>query len=194
MCDFDWGKKELLKLNPENKYETMICTASVITKLLEKHNIQPVIVGGFSVEIYTGHNYSTRDIDFVTSDIKKAREVLLGLGFTKEGRHLFHGYLQVAIEFPDDELAGSHEKISKLFIDKGRELYVYIISYEDIIMDRLRASLYWGDSESKKWGMYILAENYGDIDLDYMRTLNEGAENEHEVQEIEKWIRELDSI
>lgn len=62
------GLKELeeVKYKPKYKpkYEAMLLTASVITKFLEEKNIQPVIVGGLSVEITTQSEYTTRDIPY----------------------------------------------------------------------------------------------------------------------------------
>jgi hypothetical protein len=52
-------------------------------------------VGGFSVEIYTNQDYSTRDIDFVANDINDVFAVLTEIGFNKEGRHLSHNFLNL---------------------------------------------------------------------------------------------------
>lgn len=46
-------KKQLSALDRDNKYDIMIKTAAIITKMLERHNIKPIVVGGFSVEIHT---------------------------------------------------------------------------------------------------------------------------------------------
>ena len=73
-------------------------------------------------------------------------------------------------------------------------MYVYVISYEDIIMNRLRAKIFWDEIESKKSGMYILAHHYDDLDLDYMLTVNKGAESLDEVKELEIWLKELKDI
>ena len=111
------------------------------------------------------------------------------LGFKKEGRHFYHERLKIAIEFPDDLLAGSLERISKIDIDD--ELYIFVISVEDIILDRLRASIYWNESESKIWGMKMLADYYDQLDLDYMKEVGKGAETERESNEIAQWISEI---
>lgn len=190
--DVNWAKNELEKLIPSDKYDTMIKSAAIITKLLESSGILPIVVGGFSVEIYTYRNYSTRDIDFVTSNIKKSKEILKNIGFQAKGRILFHDRLELAVEFPDDELAGSQEKISKIFIDSENDLHINVISYEDIIMDRLRAKIYWKDIESKRWGMYILAQYFEQLDIEYMLALGKGAETELEIEELETWIKELE--
>jgi|GEM_PF-2257153 len=57
--DHEWAKGELKKLNPDQKFDTMIKTVAIITKLLESEQLKPIIVGGFSVEIYTDEAYST---------------------------------------------------------------------------------------------------------------------------------------
>jgi hypothetical protein len=197
MHNIEWAKNELQKLEPKNKYKTMIYTAAVITKLLEGRAAKPIIVGGLSVEIYTNQDYSTRDIDFVTMDIKIYCDMLYELGFKRDkrsARHLYHEELQISIEFPDDELVGDYDKISKLTVDEANELYVYVISPEDIIMDRLRAKLYWKDDDSKRWGMYILAHFHDSLDLEYMLTLGRGAENFNEVNELKEWLRDLENL
>jgi len=83
------AKRRLSSLNRGNKYETMIKTASIITKMLEKYNIKPIIVGGLSVEIYTQGDFSTRDIDFVSDGFSIIEKLLLSLEFIKDGRHYY---------------------------------------------------------------------------------------------------------
>jgi hypothetical protein len=131
--DHEWALGELNKLNPDHKFDTMLKTVAIITKLLEAEQLKPIIVGGFSVEIYTDEAYSTRDIDIVTDERNKVVKMLKELGFTAEGRHMVNEILEIAIEFPDDELAGSYEKVKKIKVDGQGNLYVYVISPEDII-------------------------------------------------------------
>src|SRR5690625_6258064 len=84
--DIQKAKEKLLTVNKDNKYETMITTAAIITKLLEPQGIKPIIVGGLSVEIYTQREYTTRDIDFVSDGRAMIEGVLFSLEFVKEGR------------------------------------------------------------------------------------------------------------
>jgi len=46
------ARQQLLFLKDKPKYEAMVTTAAIITKLLEAQGIKPIIVGGLSVEIY----------------------------------------------------------------------------------------------------------------------------------------------
>lgn len=192
--NIEWARCKLAQLNPDQKFTTMLMTAAVLTKLLELEQIKPIIVGGFSIEIYTDEDYSTRDIDLVTYEPNITASLLKQLNFKKEGRHLVHDRLEVAIEFPDDTLAGSYEKVNKVIVDENEDLYVYVISYEDIIMDRLRAYLYWNEDFSKEWGMQILALHFNKLDIKYMMEIGKGAETEVESVEIAKWFDELKEI
>jgi hypothetical protein len=109
--DLSWAKEELNKLNANNKYDTMLHTAAILTKLLEPEQNKPIIVGGFAVEIYTDQNYSTRDLDMVVEEQEKSYRILKELGFKKKNRHLVHDILEIMIEFPSEVLAGSYDKI-----------------------------------------------------------------------------------
>ncbi len=68
----------------------MLVTAAIITKLLEKEQIKPIIVGGFSLAIYSNENYSTRDIDIVVNERNKTASLLQMLGFKKGNQNYFH--------------------------------------------------------------------------------------------------------
>jgi len=50
----------------------------------------------------------------------------------------------VVIEVPDRQLAGSMDKVIRL--DLGDVGYVFVIGVEDLILDRLRACVYWKSS------------------------------------------------
>lgn len=69
--DLKWALAKIEKLDPDDKFNTMLMTAAIITKLLELEQVEPIIVGGFSLAIYTDESYSTRDIDFVVSERDK---------------------------------------------------------------------------------------------------------------------------
>lgn len=189
--DLSWAKEELSKLNPDNKYDTMLRTAAILTKLLEPEQTKPVIVGGFAVEIYTDQNYSTRDLDMVVEEQEKSYKILKELGFKKKNRHLVNDNLEIMIEFPSEVLTGLYDKIE---IDSSGELFVYVISREDIIMDRLRAYIYWKEEDSKIWGLKILSRYLDSLNFEYLQKVGSGSENQEESIEIQKWIQEVKVI
>ncbi|WP_166626766.1 hypothetical protein [Jeotgalicoccus sp. S0W5] len=70
----------------EKLFDCMIKVASIITSLLEgkvKQSDMPIIVGGLSLEIYTESQYTTDDIDLVTSAYNIIEDNLLEIGFKK---------------------------------------------------------------------------------------------------------------
>lgn len=180
------AKKYLNSLDKDDKYDTMIKTAAIITKMLEKHNIKPIVVGGLSVEIYTQRDYSTRDIDFVSDGFTIIEEVLHSLDFIKEGRHFYRVENEVAVEIPDNHLEGDINKVIKVNIDK--ELYLYLISLEDIIIDRLRATVQWRSEEDGIWGFRLLANNFSDVDVSYIEKRLQGKQ---EKKEFEDWLEHI---
>ncbi|MDW7738868.1 MAG: hypothetical protein SCJ97_02260 [Bacillota bacterium] len=115
--DEKWACDKLSQLDPDQKFNTMIMTAAVLTKLLEKEQVKPIIVGGFSLGIYSDEQYTTRDIDIVVYERNKAIELLQKLGFKKGNDNLFHENLEVVIEFPDDKL----DKQYMFEVGKGAE-------------------------------------------------------------------------
>ena len=115
--DLEWAISKLSQLNPDRKINTMLMTAAIITKLLEKEQIRPIIVGGFSIAIYSNENYTTRDIDIVVSERSETTSLLQKLGFKKGNQNYFHEKLEVVIDFPGDTLAGSSEKVNKVVIE-----------------------------------------------------------------------------
>lgn len=179
---------QIEKLKDTPKYESMIRTASIITKLLEQYEIKPIVVGGLSVEIYTQNDYATRDIDFILEDFDIMKDILFQLGFKRDTRHFYHSEIEIAIEIPGSKLAGDYEKVIKVVIDKDDDLYVYLISIEDIILDRLRATVHWKSQEDAKWGFKMLSYNVDDVDLEY---LYNNLETVTEKNELNQWFFEL---
>ncbi|MCG6963588.1 MAG: hypothetical protein LJE95_10015 [Acidobacteria bacterium] len=100
---------------------------------------KPVLVGGAAVELYTGGACTTDDIDMVGSITPNVETALSEVGFERQGRHWVHEGAQVFVEFPNstlevDERAEWHEL-------EGQR--VWIISAEDLLVDRLGSWQYW---------------------------------------------------
>lgn len=184
--DIIQAKEILAQLIYKPKYEAMIYTASVVTQLLAPFGIKPIIVGGLSVEIYTQQEYATRDIDFVSDGYQKITDILFSLDFKKEGRHFYRDDIEIAIEIPDNYLAGDYSKVNKVQIDDDGH-YVYLISAEDIILDRLRAAVHWHSEEDSIWAFRLLSRNFTHVDLDDLRNRTE-TKTEREV--LEEWIEQ----
>lgn len=186
--DFSEAKSELKKIDPENKFIAMLKVAAIITKVLGTRNIKPVIVGGLSVEIYTQSDYTTRDIDFVTPGHETIEEILKNLEFIKENRHFYREDIEIAIEIPSSHLAGDKNRVVRVQISPDSDDFVYVISLEDIILDRLRAATAWQSAEDLKWGFLLLSANIEKVDVPY---LFDHTETDDEHEELNFWLESI---
>lgn len=161
------------RLNPiMNEHPYMHRTVKVlgeITKCSMHFGARPIVVGGQAVEVYTFGHYTTVDVDLVADD-EVVERVLRDLGFHKQKghRHWYHQELQIPIEIVDSNLNGSQDMLTVVEVDN---LEIYIIGVEDLIIDRVRASVRW-DSLSDLEMSEILTDAYkAMINLEYIDTI-----------------------
>ena len=122
----------------------------------------PVLVGGAAVELYTEGAYTTGDIDLVGEVTAPVQRALDSAGFTRHGRHWIHDATQTFLEFPGESL-GSHEEAGWLEV-RGRR--VWVVSIEDLLVDRLGAWEYWASSVDavNAWALWRAHRNRIDRD------------------------------
>ncbi len=173
-------------------FELFLRVMATVTSACESRGFLPIVVGEHAVAIYTRGDYATRDIDLVAPDA--VGEVLSSLGFTSRigERHWYHDGLDVAIEVPSRDLAGATERVVKLRLDTGG--HVYVIGVEDLIVDRLRACVYWGSTVDCEWAERLLAVHRQDLDLCYIseaidREPHGGAAKMRTL--VEEWVSKL---
>ncbi|EZX20449.1 hypothetical protein V070_01904 [Staphylococcus aureus C0673] len=167
------AQKDLKNISKsEILYYRMIKVASIITRLIDSKttNIynKPIVVGGLSVEIYTDSDYTTRDIDFVTSASKELNCILEELGFIKDSRMYLYKPLEIYVDVVSSSLEPleGYKQINTLQIDEDN--YIYVISPEDIIIDR---TLDYAYADNEKYINYILINRYDEIDKEYIRKI-----------------------
>lgn len=79
---------------------------------------------------------------------------------------MVHRTLGVSVETPSNFLIGDYNKVTEIPIaDKT----VYVISIEDIILDRLRATVQWKSGESREWGYRMLLMYFEELDIAYIQ-------------------------
>lgn len=168
-------------------YERMIQVAAVITKLMEGHvkeSDMPIIVGGLSMEIYTESEYTTHDIDFVTSASKEMAHYLSAIGFEHHTRMFQHKRLNVAVDIVDSALdPPDYEGLTKLIVDKDK--YVYVQSLESILYDRVIDYAY---ADNELYGVILISNAYDNINFDYLRQQVEKADPRALIA-LEAWIK-----
>jgi hypothetical protein len=119
-----------------------------LTEQVKTYDLEPIVVGGHALEFYTLGDYATADIDLVCPDRAVVGQVLEQAGFHREGRHWYWPDLDLAIEVPDDVLAGSRERVERVAID---EYTVCLIGKEDLLIDRLNACVHWRSEADCLW-------------------------------------------
>ncbi len=162
-------KKEFNKLKDKPKFEKQLEFSSLLTEYFASKNIQPIIVGGLSVEIYTRDDYHTHDIDFVSEGWDLFNEVLLSLGFDKVQRVWYHKDFEIAVEVPSSQLEGSKEHVYELTLPSGRKIYV--IGVEDIIIHRVEGvsfKNYPKEDEDYEWAYRMFYIHKDNIDMHYL--------------------------
>ena len=173
--------KEFKKLNTiENDFKRRLYFTGILTKHLPD-NVKPIIVGGHAVEFYTLGSYTTGDIDIVTGGQVEIENLLKLWDFQKIGRLWINQQNNIEIDIVSTKLkGGDYSKIVEITVD---DLKVYIIGIEDLIIDRLNASVWWKSEEDGKWAKQLLKLHQKEIDWKY---LSQRAEKEEVIKELEK--------
>lgn len=140
---------------------------AVITEALKPDHVHPILVGGCAVEFYTFGGYSTGDVDIVASDRRRLGELLTELGFAQEGRFWYREDLEIAIECPDEDLAGSRDRVVEVEVG---DLSCFVIGIEDLLTDRLNGYVHWQWEDDRRWVKEMIRQHRADIDWEYLRT------------------------
>ena len=160
----------------------------------------PVLVGGATVELYTGGAYKTGDFDFVGRVTDEATRSLEEAGFRKRGRHWVHEGAQIYIELP----APSFDRPVRIDAIRMGEWTVVLLSPEDVLVDRLAAWKFWkvpveginsyllyrargSEMDGDRLEAIAAAEGVADA-LDSLRRL---ATRARDPGEIERWAAEM---
>ena len=152
----------------EDPLRRRLYVCALVTAALPHSNRLPyVVVVGNALEFYTLGDYTTADVDLVSGRRSEIGNILENWGFNRMRRHWYHADLDVAIEIPDDVLAGSEEKITQVEIEG---LNVYIIGVEDLIIDRVNAYDHWRSIDDGDWAKELMALYKHEIDWDYLVT------------------------
>jgi hypothetical protein len=161
----------MLQQLPQNKplLELQLTVAGVISEAFKEFGIIPVVVGGSAVEFYTLGSYTTRDIDLIVEDPEYIQSVMPGLGFSNDaGTWYLPGNPSVVVEFPKGPLAGDRKRVQPVQLPNHH--IAYLISLEDILIDRTLAAKYWTDG-SEEWVRFMMVAHYEDIDWKYLRNV-----------------------
>lgn len=144
-----------------------IFVAILSKEIVGKGGTPPIVVGGEALEIYTQGSYTTGDIDII-SQPDELESALKDWGFIKTGRLWLNKQLDIYIDWRGGSL-GEGKQPETIKIGEGLE--VKVIAIEDLIIDRLNAVKWWGDTDSLMWAKVLIGikKAVGRVDTDYLK-------------------------
>ena len=163
-------------LNESDPQRRRLIALGLLTALLEPHDIEPILVGGGAVELYTAGGYTTGDTDLALPSDPSVDAAFTVLGFRKEGRFWIREDLDLLFEAPAPAgLPGEDAPRTVLDVDGLR---VVVIGIEDLILDRLRAWIHWKSDEDGRWTRRLVALYADRLDWAYLANRAAAVEEE----------------
>jgi hypothetical protein len=145
-----------------------------LTARLAPLKIEPILVGGLALEVYTDGGYSTGDVDLALPRTPEVDRAFADLGFTKRGRFWMRPELDLLFEAPAPAgLPGETAPRTELDVDGLR---VVVLGVEDLLLDRLRAWVHWKSDEDGRWATRLAVLYARKLDWDYLRSKTSGEE------------------
>ena len=150
-------------------------------ELREKNLPTPKLVGGAVVEFYTRGSYQTSDFDLVCEDKKAVRDLLIEMGFQKlASGSLYSDIFDIHFDLIDGPVqVGPYQPESFLAVQlvgcDEEPVFAYILTLEDIILDRLNAAAWWsGNSDPAEssdflWAKALIASGGTELRTDRLR-------------------------
>ncbi len=138
----------------------------LLTDRLAEDGIEPILVGGAALALYTAGGYTTADVDLALPSSSEVEAAFAELGFRKVGRHWQREDLDLLFEAPAPEgLPGEEAPRLELEVEGLR---VVVIGLEDLLLDRLRAWVHWRSEEDGRWSRRLVDLHRERIDWRYL--------------------------
>ena len=138
-----------------------------LTAQLAPRRIEPILVGGTALELYTDGGYATGDVDLALPTSPDVDAAFAELGFAKRGRFWVRPELGLYFEAPAPAgLPGETAPRTVLDVDGLR---VVVLGVEDLLVDRLRAWVHWKSDEDGRWAARLVALWADELDWSYLR-------------------------
>jgi predicted nucleotidyltransferase len=181
-------RMDALGAEPDSQRRRLLALG-LLTERLRPAGIEPILVGGAAVELYTAGGYATKDLDLALPVCPAVLEAFADLGFSREGRFWYRDDLDLLVEAPAPAgLPGEDSPRTVVEIDGLR---VVVIGLEDLVIDRLRAWVHWRSEEDGRWTRRLVVLHSDRLDWDYLRTRTAPVEAEREA--LETLAREVGS-
>jgi hypothetical protein len=140
------------------------------------------VVGGSAIEIYTAGQYTSGDIDIVSSKSERLRAALRSWGFGREGRVWISEDLRLVVDLVRSPYTGSAERTTLMTTPYGP---VRLAAIEDLLVKRLASAKHWKQPGDLKHAMLLALQFLDRIDWAYV----ESFAREHDVGEMAGELR-----
>lgn len=159
------GRVDELASEPDRMRRRLVALGA-LTARLAPQGIEPILVGGCALEVYTDGGYSTGDVDLALPITPEVDAAFADLGFTKRGRFWVRPELDLVFEAPAPAgLPGETAPRTELEIDGLR---IVVLGVEDLLIDRLRGWVHWKSDEDGRWAARLAALYTDELDWDYL--------------------------
>lgn len=176
---------ESLAREPDLPRRRLVALALVADRLAED-GIEPILVGGAALELYTAGGYATGDVDLALPSIPEVDRAFADLGFAKRGRFWLREDLDLLFEAPAPAgLPGETWPRTEIEVEGLR---VVVIGVEDLLLDRVRAAVRWRSDEDRRWARRLALLYADKLDWGYLR--GKAAADAGEVAEVERLAEE----
>jgi hypothetical protein len=161
-------KERVDRLDGEpDRLRRRLVALGALTARLAPACIEPILVGGCALEVYTEGGYATGDVDLALPASPAVDAAFADLGFAKRGRFWVRPELELYFEAPAPAgLPGETAPRTVLDVDGLR---VVVLGVEDLLMDRLRAWVHWKSEEDGRWATRLARLYARELDWAYLR-------------------------
>jgi hypothetical protein len=158
---------DALAAEPDRMRRRLVALGA-LTARLAPEGIEPILVGGCALALYTDGGYSTEDVDLALPHGPAADRAFSDLGFSKRGRFWVRTDLELLFEAPAPPgLPGETAPRTELVLDGLR---IVVVGVEDLLIDRLRAWVHWKSDEDGRWASRLVALYKAKLDWRYLRS------------------------
>jgi len=150
-----------------NPARRRLVALALVADRLAEDGIEPILVGGAALQIYTEGGYATGDVDLALPNVPEVDRAFADLGFRKQGRFWVREDLDLLFEAPAPAgLPGETSPRTELDVEGLR---VVIMGLEDLLLDRLRAAVHGQSDEDRRWARRLVLLYPERIDWGYLR-------------------------
>ncbi len=166
MIDYDQVVEELEKARSAT--ERRIHFAALLAKAGGVSTDDFIVVGGSAIEFYTSGQYTSGDIDVVTTAPVDWARILRAWKFEKQGRIWHSSALGVVIDFVKPPYTYDVTRTQVLVTPHGS---LRIAAIEDLLVKRLISAKFWKTPSDIEHAKLLAVAHWDRIDWDYVREL-----------------------